>query len=168
MCSSAAGEALLNETLVRAGQLRDALKNGYSKLTAGLPRGWRAVVDESSGDTYYYHKETGETQWEVPALPKSDGAAAQAPNDGDDDGDDADEDDTLFVPGSGGRAEGAGEAMEEGAAGKRTKERRTTVHLENPIHLSDLGRRLLASATTNAVRARDRGVSLYGRSMIDD
>ena len=112
VCSSAAGEALLNETLVRAGQLRDALKNGYSKLTAGLPCGWRAAVDESSGDTYYYHSETGKTQWEVPALlPNSDGAATWSPN-----GDDADEDDLLCVSGSaeGGRAEGVGRRWRRG------------------------------------------------------
>ena len=27
---------------------------------------WQAVVDKSSGDTYYYNKSTGKTQWEVP------------------------------------------------------------------------------------------------------
>ena len=35
-----------------------------------LPEGWEAAVDESSGDTYYYHEETGVTQWEAPESDK--------------------------------------------------------------------------------------------------
>jgi hypothetical protein len=35
-------------------------------MKGGLPQGWAATLDMSSGDTYYYHEETGETQWEVP------------------------------------------------------------------------------------------------------
>lgn len=31
-----------------------------------LPMGWSAVVDESSGRTYYYHAESGQTCWELP------------------------------------------------------------------------------------------------------
>ena len=33
--------------------------------SAGLPEGWAAAVD-SDGDTYYWNKATGVTQWEVP------------------------------------------------------------------------------------------------------
>jgi hypothetical protein len=28
---------------------------------------WQAVVDESSGDTYYYNAKTGVSQWDKPA-----------------------------------------------------------------------------------------------------
>ena len=42
-------------------------------LTAGtsvppLPAGWNAVTDPASGDTYYENEQTGQTQWERPAL----------------------------------------------------------------------------------------------------
>ena len=35
-----------------------------------LPAGWAATLDMSSGETYYYNEETGETQWEVPEHDK--------------------------------------------------------------------------------------------------
>ena len=35
-----------------------------------LPAGWAATLDMSSGETYYYNQETGETQWEVPEHDK--------------------------------------------------------------------------------------------------
>ena len=41
-----------------------------SKLTGGMPKGWVSAIDESSGDTYYYHTETAETQWEFPMSPR--------------------------------------------------------------------------------------------------
>ena len=41
-----------------------------SKLTGGLPNGWVSAIDESSGETYYYHEETAETQWEFPMAPR--------------------------------------------------------------------------------------------------
>ena len=34
--------------------------------TRGLPRGWTAAVDKSSGQTYYVNGSTGATQWERP------------------------------------------------------------------------------------------------------
>ena len=34
--------------------------------TGGMPPGWEAAIDESSGETYYYHGETGKTRWEFP------------------------------------------------------------------------------------------------------
>lgn len=33
-----------------------------------LPPGWEAVLDPSSGDYYYAHESTGETQWEKPEF----------------------------------------------------------------------------------------------------
>ena len=38
--------------------------------TGGMPKGWEAAIDESSGDTYYFHEDTGETQWEFPMAPR--------------------------------------------------------------------------------------------------
>ena len=40
------------------------------ELTGGLPAGWAQAVEEETGDTYYYHEETGETQWEFPMAPR--------------------------------------------------------------------------------------------------
>ena len=37
-----------------------------STNVSGLPRGWSAVADPASGQTYYFNAESGETQWEVP------------------------------------------------------------------------------------------------------
>ena len=31
-----------------------------------LPSGWKAVLDEKSGDTYYFNKDTNETTWTRP------------------------------------------------------------------------------------------------------
>jgi hypothetical protein len=31
-----------------------------------LPAGWTTGVDESSGATYYYHEQTGQSQWDPP------------------------------------------------------------------------------------------------------
>ena len=36
------------------------------QLFAHLLHGWAIKIDEASGDTYYYNKNTGETQWEPP------------------------------------------------------------------------------------------------------
>ena len=41
-----------------------------SKLTGGMPEGWLSAVDQQSGEMYYYHGETGETQWEFPMAPR--------------------------------------------------------------------------------------------------
>ena len=47
-------------------------KNKFSKSfrdlkkTATRAPGWEAIVEASSGDTYYFTKDTGETSWEEP------------------------------------------------------------------------------------------------------
>merc|ERR1719163_2065509 len=44
----------------------DSVVVGYSASGAVLPEGWQSAVDQSSGNTYYYNKELGVTQWEKP------------------------------------------------------------------------------------------------------
>jgi len=39
-----------------------------------LPIGWAAGVDWASGATYYYHEQTGHSQWEPPATQQGSGA----------------------------------------------------------------------------------------------
>lgn len=34
--------------------------------SSGLPPGWVAEVDASSGDTYYFNEQTGESSWDPP------------------------------------------------------------------------------------------------------
>ena len=41
-------------------------KNAVLENVDTLPLGWSAVVDAESGDTYYWNKDTGDTQWEIP------------------------------------------------------------------------------------------------------
>ena len=36
---------------------------GYAQ---GLPPGWTSGIDQASGATYYYHEQTGQSQWEYP------------------------------------------------------------------------------------------------------
>eukprot|EP00297_Palpitomonas_bilix_P004000 CAMPEP_0113912798 /NCGR_PEP_ID=MMETSP0780_2-20120614/29149_1 /TAXON_ID=652834 /ORGANISM="Palpitomonas bilix" /LENGTH=741 /DNA_ID=CAMNT_0000909841 /DNA_START=89 /DNA_END=2314 /DNA_ORIENTATION=+ /assembly_acc=CAM_ASM_000599 len=38
-----------------------------------LPLGWSSGVDEATGNTYYYHEETGKSQWERPAEGEGEG-----------------------------------------------------------------------------------------------
>jgi len=40
--------------------------------TSDLPPGWKVVVDEASGKTYYYNSASGETQWQKPIQRFSD------------------------------------------------------------------------------------------------
>ena len=40
------------------------------EMTGGLPAGWAQANEEETGDTYYYHEESGETQWEFPMAPR--------------------------------------------------------------------------------------------------
>lgn len=42
-----------------------------------LPPGWETILDPSSGDYYYAHESTGETQWERPELSQSQSDLAQ-------------------------------------------------------------------------------------------
>ena len=54
-------------------------QQGYAQqgIAQGLPIGWVAGVDEASGVTYYYHEQTGESQWVHPAAQAQQGAGAQ-------------------------------------------------------------------------------------------
>ena len=38
---------------------------------SNLPSDWKAVVDNDSGDTFYYNSKTGKTQWEKPEVEKA-------------------------------------------------------------------------------------------------
>ena len=42
---------------------------GKANGKIALPAGWAKAVDESSGNTYYWHEATGATQWEPPVAP---------------------------------------------------------------------------------------------------
>ncbi|KAL7526945.1 hypothetical protein ACHAXR_003196 [Thalassiosira sp. AJA248-18] len=70
-----------------------------------LPPGWEAVFDESSGDYYYAHEVTGETQWERPEFSReSDVIAADDNNTNqggppDDGGNDIPADENNLPPG---------------------------------------------------------------------
>ncbi len=41
-------------------------KNSRKSRREGLPRGWKAYKDKSSGQTYYHNRKLNETQWTVP------------------------------------------------------------------------------------------------------
>lgn len=45
-----------------------ALESAGIALDAALPPGWQQVVDEASGDTYYWHEPTDQTSWERPTA----------------------------------------------------------------------------------------------------
>lgn len=45
--------------------------SGDNNRDEDLPPGWEAILDSSSGDYYYSHESTGETQWERPELSQS-------------------------------------------------------------------------------------------------
>eukprot|EP00966_Prymnesium_polylepis_P213280 4939497-Prymnesium_polylepis.1 len=45
---------------------------------ATLPAGWEEVLDEESGDVYYYHEASSTTQWEHPAAAGAPAAAQGA------------------------------------------------------------------------------------------
>jgi len=77
---------------------------------APLPPGWTAIVDPSSGDTYYAH-ESGETTWDRPAPAMPPGQSQTPPsslpgsmhstdddNDDDDDNDNRDDDNNDDLP----------------------------------------------------------------------
>jgi hypothetical protein len=51
------------------------------KAADAVVNGWRATLDEDTGDTYYYHEESGETQWEVPeGMTAAEGADPDGPS----------------------------------------------------------------------------------------
>lgn len=55
-----------------AAEKRDSGGEPYSDMGSlkeedDLPRGWEALLDEESGDTYYHCTSTGETTWTRPA-----------------------------------------------------------------------------------------------------
>jgi len=39
---------------------------GYAQAPSALPAGWISGVDPSSGQTYYYNEQTGQSQWDAP------------------------------------------------------------------------------------------------------
>jgi hypothetical protein len=45
-------------------------QQGYGAGATGgqgaLPYGWSSGVDQQSGQTYYYHEQTGQSQWDPP------------------------------------------------------------------------------------------------------
>jgi len=43
----------------------------FSLMAMALPEGWEQVEDPSSGDFYYYNKNSGVTQWDAPAAAAS-------------------------------------------------------------------------------------------------
>lgn len=45
---------------------RERMKRSRSELDDGDDGEWLSAVDESTGDTYYYNTETGETSWDPP------------------------------------------------------------------------------------------------------
>ena len=46
--------------------------------TTSIQNAWTALIDPSSGYTYYYDDQTGQSQWEVPAEFAQQGGGAQA------------------------------------------------------------------------------------------
>ena len=38
-----------------------------------MPGDWEAIVEDESGDTFYYNPKTGETQWDLPVRRDDDG-----------------------------------------------------------------------------------------------
>jgi outer membrane protein assembly factor BamB len=40
----------------------------HNEPLSELPSGWEAVVDATSGETYYFNEETGETAWDPPTI----------------------------------------------------------------------------------------------------
>jgi len=52
---------------------------GAESGAAGLPAGWSAAVDPTSGRTYYVNATTGQTSWEPPAAPAQTTSATSIP-----------------------------------------------------------------------------------------
>jgi hypothetical protein len=45
---------------------KEKKKPSLKKLSKGLPKGWQAFLDASSGDVYYGNVDTKETTWTKP------------------------------------------------------------------------------------------------------
>ncbi len=79
----ASAESALAESSAREASLQEALAASTAhaaslQAAAASPApAWKAVLDASSGQVYYYHSETGDTSWESPS---GEGGAALAPS----------------------------------------------------------------------------------------
>ncbi len=47
-------------------KIKGISKNSRKSRREGLPRGWKAYKDKSSGQTYYHNRKLNQTQWTVP------------------------------------------------------------------------------------------------------
>eukprot|EP00526_Cylindrotheca_closterium_P004161 CAMPEP_0113637722 /NCGR_PEP_ID=MMETSP0017_2-20120614/19755_1 /TAXON_ID=2856 /ORGANISM="Cylindrotheca closterium" /LENGTH=4255 /DNA_ID=CAMNT_0000548783 /DNA_START=113 /DNA_END=12880 /DNA_ORIENTATION=+ /assembly_acc=CAM_ASM_000147 len=57
-----------------------AIGNSLDVSQESLPSGWVEVVDEDSGNVYFYNSETNETSWEKPSMKASEPTAEPSPN----------------------------------------------------------------------------------------
>ncbi|CAJ1954685.1 unnamed protein product [Cylindrotheca closterium] len=57
-----------------------AMGNSLDVSQESLPSGWVEVVDEDSGNVYFYNSETNETSWEKPSTEPSEPIAESLPN----------------------------------------------------------------------------------------
>jgi hypothetical protein len=69
-CLAATAAALRPSTVTALRSARRCALRSRSPLSQynpqGLPDGWTAAIDEASGQTYYYHAPSGQSQWEAP------------------------------------------------------------------------------------------------------
>jgi hypothetical protein len=49
-----------------------------------LPNGWEEVEDASTGETYYYHSQSGETSWERPLKEENEDESSPEPENSED------------------------------------------------------------------------------------
>ena len=61
----------------KEGALNDTAEHNEAGPT--LPPGWDKLVDPSSGDTYYYNEETGESSWDTPLRVDAEPAEITSP-----------------------------------------------------------------------------------------
>jgi hypothetical protein len=67
--SQTSNESVTKNSIIQ--QQTELRKQIEIKQSNKLPIGWEAVVDKTSGDTYYWNKTTGETTWEKPVCVES-------------------------------------------------------------------------------------------------
>ena len=75
-CLAATAAPLTAFRPLSSGGSASALSRGFARLAPGagtplratheLAAGWVAQVDESSGETFYMNRQTGEAQWDPP------------------------------------------------------------------------------------------------------